>query len=80
MTATSASEKIDSIRLIAHSLEALDRNRKFDLEVNGSELLRVSVTLGSSAEYLAKAERMLDSEIYRMAEERIMQRIRDAST
>ena len=76
MTVTNSSDKIDSIRLIAHAIEALDQNRKLDLQLKATELLQVSVTIGSNAEYLAKAERMLDAEIIKMAETRIMDRIR----
>lgn len=68
--------RAESIRLIAHALEALDGNRQFEFMNKGTELLKVTVKIGSEAEYLAKAERMLDSEIVRMAEERIMERIR----
>ena len=77
MSDTNSAERLDSIRLIAHALESLDQNRKFDLQAKGRERFKVAVTLGSEPEYLAKAERMLDSEIIRMAEERIMQRIRE---
>lgn len=66
----------ESIRLIAHSLEAKDKNEAFPLTFCGQNRYRVKVEFQSGAEYLADAEAILDAEIVRMAEERIMERIR----
>ena len=70
----------ESIRLIAHALEALDRNESNQLGYLGQGRYKVSVEYQSEADYLADAGMILDAEIVRMAEERIMARIRANAT
>lgn len=70
------SARDESIRLIAHSLRARDQRETWPLSVQGQGRYKVSVEFQSEEQYLADAERILDSEIVRMAEERIMERIR----
>lgn len=69
----------ESIRLIAHSLKSRDESRAFHIQFQGSGRLKVTAQAGSEAAYLEDAERLLDTEIVRMAEERIMNRIRNNS-
>lgn len=66
----------ESIRLIANALERRDRNEAAPLTLQGQGRFKVKVVYQSEAEYLADAEMILDAEIVRMAEERIMARIR----
>lgn len=66
----------ESVRLIAHALQARDQNEAFPFTMQGQNRYRVSVEFQSEEAYLADAERILDAEIVRMAEERIMARIR----
>lgn len=70
------SAREESIRLIAHALEAKDRNDAHPFPFQGQNRYKVVVEFQSEAQYLADAERILDAEIVRMAEERIMARIR----
>lgn len=76
---SSQSTREESIRLIAHALEASDRNRLEPFGIRSSGRAKVQVTYGTDQEYLDDAERILDSEIVRMAEERVMERIRNKS-
>lgn len=70
----------ESIRLIAHALEAMDKNESNQLGFMGQGRYTVSVQYQSEADYLADAGMILDAEIVRMAEERIMARIRASAT
>ncbi len=72
--------KMESIRLIAHALEARDQNRACDLLMKVNGRLSLTAEVGTEVQYLEDAERILDSEIVRMAEERIMARIRGEET
>lgn len=66
----------ESIRLIAHSLKARDQNEALPLSFQGQHRYKVNIEFQSEEDYLADAEMILDAEIVRMAEERIMARIR----
>ncbi|WP_202844784.1 hypothetical protein [Luteimonas saliphila] len=73
------SARDESIQLIARVLRDKDHNEGFRLSRHGQNRYRVNVEFQSEGQYLADAERILDSEIVRMAEERIMARIRGES-
>lgn len=66
----------ESIRRIAHALRAKDQDAVSELPFMGQNRYTVKVEFQSEDQYLADAERILDAEIVRMAQERVMERIR----
>lgn len=74
MTTQQVGIREESIRLIAHALERADQNKVFDMRQKSGRL-EITVRLGTEDEYMAEAEHLLDHEIYRTAEKRILARI-----
>jgi hypothetical protein len=68
-----------SLSIISHALAAADENAVYDLNF-GKKLWGASVELklATTEDYAAIAERLLDREIIKMAEERILARISKA--